>query len=200
MTINMHKHANTDDLWRQLVHKTLDNALFDGLTQESLLSAADALHIPHTIVYGRIQDVKIDIPRIWWDFLDTDLYTYVTTVPENCRIRNKIARLVKHRLLTQMAPYKAVVRDIFAQFALPHNVGFATQHMWDTAHHMWCAIGDTTAPNDRNYYTKRLILCGVIFTSVSYWLQDDSNTETEAYIDRRIADALRLGTLKARNT
>ncbi len=192
----MDKNTVSDDLWRKLVQQTLQNALFNGLNQESLMQSADALHIPQIIVQSRIHNVKIDIPRLWWEFLDTDIYTYAQNIATNSRIRDKITLLVKHRILTQMAPYKPVVRNIFTTFALPQNAGFATQHIWDTAHHMWMAIGDTTPISDHNYYTKRAILSGVLFTSISFWMQDDTNTNTDTYIDHRIDDALRLGKLK----
>lgn len=195
MTQKNNKTTYKDSLWGDIVHHTLKNAIHMGLGTESLLRAADTLDIPHAVVLSRCQNPKIDIIRMWGDILDLELYTHVQNIPANARIRDKIAELVKYRI-QQMTPYKTVVQEAFALFSLPQNGGFATHHIWDTAHHMWTAIGDTTAPNDHNYYSKRLILSGVIFTTIAFWLQDDSNTATTAYIDRRITDALRLGKIK----
>lgn len=183
------------DMWHDLVYKTLDIAMFEGLTQESFMQAVSESDVPYLQAKERIQNVRVDIPRLWWDMLDMDIYKHAKTVCPDARIRDKIFALVSYRILTQMGAYKPVVREIFSHFALPHNAGFAMHHMWESAGHMWVAIGDTTPMQDHNYYTKRLILSGVLFTSIAYWLQDDAFA-THDYIHRRIEDALRLGSIK----
>ena len=62
---------------------------------------------------------------------------------------------------------------------------------------LWYAAGDRAT--DFNYYTKRGLLAGVYLATLLYWLDDDSegSAATWAFLDKRIADAMRLPTLVA---
>jgi ubiquinone biosynthesis protein COQ9 len=57
---------------------------------------------------------------------------------------------------------------------------------------MWRAAGDTAT--DWNFYTKRILLAGVYGSTVLFWLNDESKgfAETWGFLDRRIADVLRV--------
>ena len=63
---------------------------------------------------------------------------------------------------------------------------------------MWYAAGDTSA--DFNYYTKRGLLTPVYTTTLLYWLNDDSEgfENTWGFLDRRIADVLKIPMYKAK--
>lgn len=61
---------------------------------------------------------------------------------------------------------------------------------------IWKWAGDTST--DYNFYTKRLILGGIIITSQIFWLEDSSNysEHTKEFIQNRIDETAIIGTIK----
>ncbi len=66
----------------------------------------------------------------------------------------------------------------------------AFQMVYGSADMMWRAIGDTST--DGNFYSKRLVLSGVIASTLLHWLSDESENyaETEGFLRRRIEDVM----------
>jgi ubiquinone biosynthesis protein COQ9 len=63
---------------------------------------------------------------------------------------------------------------------------------------MWYAAGDDAS--DFNYYTKRSLLAPVYTTTALCWLADtsDGHADTWAYLDRRIADVMKVPAIMSR--
>lgn len=113
------------------------------------------------------------------------------------KVRDRIATAVRVRL-EQAAPHKEAVRRAMSVLALPSNAPTALRSLYRTVDAIWIAAGDTAT--DWNYYSKRGLLAGVFSTTVLCWLDDrsDDNAETWAFLDRRIADVMRVPKLTAR--
>jgi len=113
------------------------------------------------------------------------------------KVRDRIATAVRVRL-EQAAPHKEAVRRAMSVLALPSNAPTALRSLYRTVDAIWIAAGDTAT--DWNYYSKRGLLAGVFSTTVLCWLDDRSedNAETWAFLDRRIADVMRVPKLTAR--
>jgi len=93
---------------------------------------------------------------------------------------------------------REAVRRAATLFSLPLNAAEGAGLTWETADHVWNALGDTS--RDSAWYTKRAMLAGVWSATLLYWLGDKSlnHTRTDAFIDRRVADVMRVEKLKAR--
>jgi ubiquinone biosynthesis protein COQ9 len=64
---------------------------------------------------------------------------------------------------------------------------------------IWHAAGDRSA--DFAWYTKRAILAGVYSATLLYWMRDSaSEAETLDFLDRRLADVLKITKWRARLT
>ncbi len=112
------------------------------------------------------------------------------------RYGQKVAALVRIRI--EEAGDPEVVRRSAALFALPIHAAEGAALIWHTADLIWTLLGDTS--RDINWYSKRAILAGVYSATLLYWLGDDSpdHAATWDFLDRRIADVLRLEKAKAR--
>lgn len=110
------------------------------------------------------------------------------------RFSQRIARAVRLRL--EGADREAVRRGT-ALFALPQHLAAGTRLIWGTADTIWRALGDNSA--DINWYSKRMTLSAVYSATLLYWLGDDSpgHEATWAFLDRRIAEVMRLEKTKA---
>jgi len=100
--------------------------------------------------------------------------------------------------LEQARPHKEAVRRALGVLALPGNAALAARTVARTVDTIWHAAGDTSA--DFSWYTKRAILIGVYGATLLYWLRDDGETDeqTLAFLDRRLAGVGRIGKLRRR--
>lgn len=107
----------------------------------------------------------------------------------------KIAALVRFRL--EAADDIEAVRRGTTLFALPQYAADGAKLIWGTADAIWDALGDTS--RDINWYTKRATLSGVYSATVLFWLGDtsDGHSDTWAFLDRRIADVMKIEQVKA---
>lgn len=76
---------------------------------------------------------------------------------------------------------------------LPTHTARGGKIAWRTADRIWDWAGDNAT--DYNHYTKRALLCGVLVSTTLAWLDDDSTgmQETEAFLKRRIDNAMSIG-------
>jgi ubiquinone biosynthesis protein COQ9 len=113
------------------------------------------------------------------------------------KIRERVALAVRTRLL-QHAAHREALRALASFLAMPANAGLAARSLWRTVDAMWHAIGDTST--DFNYYSKRTLLAGIYGSTVLVWLDDHSEgfTDTFAFLDRRIDNAMAIERGKAR--
>lgn len=111
------------------------------------------------------------------------------------KFRDKVAFALRARIAA--IEDKEAVRRGTALFALPHLAAEGARLIWGTADRIWTALGDRS--DDVNWYTKRATLAGVYGATVLYWLGDDSlgAQATDAFIDRRIDDVMRIEKVKA---
>lgn len=112
------------------------------------------------------------------------------------RFRDRVAMALRFRV--EAMENREAVRRASALFALPNHAAEGARLVWETADHVWTALGD--ASDDLNWYTKRATLSGVWAATVLYWLGDDSagHADTTAFIDRRIEDVMRIEKVKGR--
>jgi len=113
------------------------------------------------------------------------------------RVRDKITQGVRLRLEV-FIPHREAFRRLVSHLALPSNTPLAVRLMWRTVDAIWYAAGDEAA--DFNYYTKRGLLAPVYTATALYWLGDESESyaDTWEFLDRRIADTLKIPAIKAR--
>ncbi len=98
----------------------------------------------------------------------------------------------------QNRPYKDAVRRALGALLAPGRAALAARCTARTTDAIWHAAGDTSA--DFSWYTKRAILAAVYGKTLLYWLRDDSEDDapTLAFLDRRLADVGRIGSLRRR--
>ena len=112
------------------------------------------------------------------------------------RFRDRVAAALRFRI--EAMDDREAVRKASALFSLPGNAPEGARLIWETADHIWTALGDTS--DDANWYTKRATLSAVWGATVLYWLGDDSleQADTFDFIDRRIEDVMRIEKVKGK--
>ena len=97
-----------------------------------------------------------------------------------------------------VAPWREAVRRGLSVLAMPPHAALGARLLYETVDGIWYAAGD--AATDFSFYTKRATLAAVYGAALMFWLDDRSEgfAETEAFIDRRLAEIGRLAGARQR--
>lgn len=193
----MDSHSPLAELRGRLALAIGENAVFDGWTEAAVDSSADQLGIDRAQARLAAPRSRAGLVETYVEGVDDALAQWAT--PERMaefKVRDRIRALVWKRLEI-MAPAREAVRQGLAILAMPNHVPSGARIGWRTADLMWRLAGDSST--DINHYTKRLTLGAVYASTLLVWLDDRSEgwIETAAFLDRRIADVMRIERVKA---
>ncbi len=112
-------------------------------------------------------------------------------------VRERISGIIRLRL-EALAPHKESIRRALTLQLLPGRRPSAMRGLYHTVDAIWRAAGDSSV--DFNFYSKRALLAAVYGSTLLHWLDDTSDdcTETWEFLDRRIANTLRIGKIRRR--
>ena len=193
----MTQDLTLDEIRAKLAPGIAANAAFDGWSDAARDMAAQAEGIDTDIAALAFKDGPVDMIDAWFAHVDGVMLTAVP--PERLalmKIRDKITALVEARLDATSADRESLRRAV-AILALPQNLAKATRLGWRTVDTMWRAAGDVAT--DYNFYTKRTILLGVYASTITVFLDDESEglAETRAFLGRRIDGIMQFEKAKA---
>lgn len=181
------------DMKTAILEAALPDVPFDGWTDALLERAAARLKLSAEDIQAAFPDGPAGLVRHFSVWADEKMLSKMNGAKKkNERISARITSAVRTRLEI-LAPHKQAVSASMSCLALPpHNLALP-KLVWKTSDAIWRAAGDTST--DYNYYTKRLLLSGVITSTTLFWLNDTSagSERTWAFLDRRIANVLALG-------
>jgi ubiquinone biosynthesis protein COQ9 len=169
---------------------------FDGWSETTLRLAAEDAGIAPGLVAAICPRGAVDLALAYHAAGDAAmLKRLVETDLSSLRFRDRVAFAVRARL--EAVEDRELVRRGMTLFSLPPYAADGARALWQTADHIWTALGDTS--EDVNWYTKRATLSGVYGATVLYWLGDDSDgqSRTWEFLDRRIEGVMHIEKLKA---
>jgi ubiquinone biosynthesis protein COQ9 len=182
------------DIKTRLMQAALPHVPFDGWSDATFRAAARDAGIDPALARAHCPRGAVDLALAYHRAGDEAMVAALRAADlGSMRFRDRVAAAVRLRL---EAADKEVVRRSTTLFALPMHAADGARAVWGTADRIWTELGDTS--EDLNWYTKRATLAGVYGATVLYWLGDDSpgNAATWDFLDRRIADVMRIETLK----
>ena len=172
------------------------NAGFDGWSDAAVHAAADEAGVDRDVAKLAFKDNAIDMIDAWIDSIDLELAHRLPA--ENLaamKIRDRITALLATRLEI-MAPDRESLRRAMAIMAMPQNLVRSAKIGWRSADRMWRLAGDTAS--DFNHYTKRMTLSAVYASTLSVFVNDDSDNfaDARAFLDRRIDNVMQFEKVK----
>ncbi|MCK8457782.1 COQ9 family protein [Sphingomonas faeni] len=193
----MTQDLTLDEIRALLAPGIASNAAFDGWSDAARDMAAQAEGIDTDVAALAFKDGPVDMINAWFAHIDGVMLAAVP--PERLalmKIREKITALVEARLDATSIDRESLRRAV-AILALPQNLAKATRLGWRTVDTIWRAAGDVST--DYNYYTKRTILLGVYASTITVFLDDESEglAETRAFLGRRISGIMQFEKAKA---
>lgn len=167
---------------------------FDGWSRAALNSGAQRCGVDDAAIAAAFPLGVKDLVTAFSSWANDGMMTQIgkEKLFGKMRTRDKVAYAVRARLDLLM-PHREAMRQLALWYALPQHAPDALRNLSKLTDTIWQAAGDTST--DFNFYTKRALLGGVIKATTLYWLQDDSpgQTATWGFLDRRIAEVLRVG-------
>jgi ubiquinone biosynthesis protein COQ9 len=186
-----------DDTRERLLDAILPHVAFDGWSEAAFRAATAEAGIDPALARAACPRGAVDLAVAFHRRGDARMVQRLQAMDlSRLRFRERVAAAVRCRL--EVAEDREAVRRGAALFALPHLAPEGARLVWGTADAIWTALGDSS--DDLNWYTKRATLAAVHAATVLYWLGDTSpdHTATWEFLDRRIADVMRIEEAKAR--
>ena len=172
------------------------HAGFDGWFDAAVHAAADDMGIDRDVAMLAFNGKAIDMIDAWIEGVDLDLARRLPADKLGAmKIRDRITALLATRLEI-MAPDRESLRRALAIMAMPQNLARSAKMGWRSADRMWRLAGDTAT--DLNHYTKRMTLSAVYASTLSVFVNDDSDNfaDTRAFLDRRIDNVMQIERVK----
>ena len=183
-----------------LIIAALPHVPFDGWSQKTLEAAAENTGVGAGAVRRFFPTGVKDAVAHFIDLADRrmleDLKPYDL---QSMKVRERVSIAVRLRF-ARWIPYREAVRRALVLAPLPPFAGGTIRSLYKTVDAIWLAAGDKST--DFNFYTKRGLLAAVYGATLLYWLDDKSKdcAATWTFLDRRIADVMKVPQLKSRIT
>jgi len=184
-----------DELRERLAPGIAANAAFDGWTDAAVTMAAEMEEVDADVARLAYRDGALDMIDAWFAHVDRRMAErWPASELARLRVRERVQVLVEARL-EAVAPDREALRRAVAVLAL-HPVR-AAKLGWRAADAMWRLAGDTAV--DFNHYTKRATLMAVYASTVTVFLDDESEdmADTRGFLSRRIDGVMRFEKAKA---
>jgi ubiquinone biosynthesis protein COQ9 len=181
-----------------LIEAMLPDVPFDGWSQHALRLAARRVGMPVGEAMALFPRGAVDMVAAFSRWADRQVLDRLETIPvEPVSLSRRIALALRLRF-ELLLPWREAVRRGMAVLALPQNAALGLRLLYETVDGTWYAVGDTST--DFSFYTKRASLAAIYAAATLFWLDDRSPgcIETDAFVDRRLADLHRLTELRQR--
>lgn len=183
---------------QRLLQAMLPHVPFDGWSAKALAMAANDCGFDSGMVARAFPGGPAAVLDFW--VAETDA-AMLRALESRDLAAMKIRDRVKTAVLTRLelaAPHREAIRRALALEALPQHAPRALKQLYRTVDAIWYAAGDTAT--DFNFYSKRMLLAGVYGATLLHWLDDKSENfaGTSAFLDRRLADVMRIQQAKGR--
>ncbi|MGF1276845.1 rpsU-divergently transcribed protein [Acetobacter pasteurianus] len=137
-----------------------------------------------------------ELVEAWFDLCDRDMLEAMWDTEEASRLSQRVRQALLYRLPVDEAIRSATRKGLSVLLA-PCEGKALRRSMMRTINAIWQAAQDDSS--GLTYVTKRLSLGGVYASVLLYWLaRGDNEAALAAFVDRRLADVLRIGRIKSR--
>ena len=185
--------SELEALRSRLLAAVLAHVPFDGWGDRALKAASEDLGMSPAEAMNAFPGGAVELVEAFHDWADGEMLRGLEACDlDSMKVRDKIATAIRLRL-EALEPHAESERRALAFLALPVNAPLALRLLGRTVDAIWVAAGDRST--DYNYYSKRMLLAGVYSATLLCWLDDssDGHAETWAFLDRRIANVLKVG-------
>jgi ubiquinone biosynthesis protein COQ9 len=184
----------------RLLAAILPDVAFDGWTRRALRNAARRADIPVGEAIALFPRGAPDLIAAFSHWADRGMIERLEAAAVEPRSLSRRIALALRLRFAVLAPWREAVRRSLSVLAMPQNALLGLRLLYDTVDATWHGVGDEAT--DFSFYTKRATLAGIYAAALLFWLDDRSPdfADTQAFIERRLADLHRMTGLRERLT
>ena len=182
----------------RLIEAILPDIAFDGWSRRAIRVAARRTGISAGEAEALFPRGAPDLIAAFSRWADRQMLERLETATvEPVSLSRRVALALRLRFEV-LLPWREAVRRALSVLSMPQNAPLGLRLLYDTVDRIWWGVGDSST--DFSFYTKRATLAGIQAAVTLYWLDDRSPdcAETQAFIERRLADLHRLTGLRER--
>ncbi|MCY4445491.1 MAG: COQ9 family protein [Rhodobacteraceae bacterium] len=190
MNIPKNRHTQIFDTKLKILQQASRFVPFDGWSRSCFIESVQNAEVSLDEAYFVFPKGARDLAIFFHEYGDTKMLEHLQNENfEDLSYSEKIAQAVWLRIKV-IESERHLVRRGIAYFSLPQNFALGTSLIWATADKIWNFFEDHS--EDYNWYSKRMILSGVITSALFFYIGDESegNMETKFFIDRQIAKVM----------
>lgn len=198
MSASLPEDPTLDEVRAYLAPKLAAQAAFDGWNDTAVLAAAELAGVDKDLAGLAFNEGPVAMIDAWFAAVDAAMEEKLPAATlDAMKIRERITALVAARLEVLETDREGLRRAV-AILAAPPHLPKAAKLGWRSADKMWRLAGDKAT--DYNHYTKRTLLAAVYGSTISVFLDDDSDNfaDTRAFLDRRIENVMQFEKVKAK--
>jgi ubiquinone biosynthesis protein COQ9 len=187
-TVPLPTDPTLDEIREALAPRLAAHAAFDGWNDTAVESACAEIGLDPDLGRLALKGGAMVLIDAWIASVDAEMARRLPPEKLNAmKIRDKITA----------APDREGQRRALAIMAMPQNIAATARIGWRSADRMWRLAGDTAT--DFNHYTKRMTLSAVYASTLSVFVNDESEdfADTRAFLDRRIDNVMQFEKVKA---
>lgn len=182
---------------RRILAAALPHVPFDGWSERLLADACRDAGLSPDMAARAFPRGICELVDFYLEEADRAMVEAVEREGPGLKLTERVRLAIRLRL-ERAAAERETVRRTLSFLGLPQNAPLGLSSLYRTVDAIWYAVGDTAT--DFSFYTKRLSLAAIYSATLLYWLDDRSEgaSQTMAFLDRRIADLMRIGRLRGR--
>jgi ubiquinone biosynthesis protein COQ9 len=183
-----------DPARQKILNAILAQVPFDGWTEDAYARGVEQAGITRGEADVLFAAGLRDVIDLFGETTDAAMKRKIKAEPgfTRLRVREKIAFGVRARLEALM-PHREAMRRLIYWYAMPLHAPLGLKRLYKTVDLIWRAGGDTST--DFNFYTKRMLLAGVLKATMLFWFDDETPgcQASWEFLDRRIGEVLKVG-------
>jgi ubiquinone biosynthesis protein COQ9 len=188
----------------KIIEKFLENVIFEGADFKTLEDSCTAAGYDAAMAKILFTNYKAEITEYLLNSALEKAFSSKEPNFKGLKVREKISTLV-FSFIKNLNPYKKQL-TILVKTIDPETIIRNVVMNYNISSEIWYECGDNST--DFNYYSKRILLSCICFSSLIYWLSKGSNLckdlddrseeiEIKTFIDWQIEKVMKLGKIKS---
>jgi ubiquinone biosynthesis protein COQ9 len=185
---------NIEDLKKKILFSVLEILPYEIFDGNIISKACENINIQKEYSNLLFPNGRVEVLEFFRDYIDEIMLRRINKKLVNINsITAKIYESIKIRLEI-LDIHRMIIPKIISFYSMPWNHFKLYPYTWKSMNLIWRVAGGDKS-TDFNYYTKRGLLTGVYWSTILYWLQDESLNyqSTHDFLQRELNLVVKIG-------
>ena len=185
---------NIEDLKKKILFSVLEILPYEIFDGNIISKACENINIQKEYSNLLFPNGRVEVLEFFRDYIDEIMLKRINKELVNINsITAKIYESIKIRLEI-LDIHRIIIPKIISFYSMPWNHFKLYPYTWRSMNLIWRVAGGDKS-TDFNYYTKRGLLTGVYWSTILYWLQDESLNyqSTHDFLQRELNLVVKIG-------